>query len=115
MIKVLEKPKGWHQMWVPVLMAPAPQPAAAPPVLMLPKPMTYEEEVYITCAQANVRWDQAWIKCLESSELARICNQVSLSCTKRAVRHADAARQHLTLALLAGTAPYDCIPAVAGN
>ncbi len=74
------------------------------------RPLSAEDEVYRTCFLPNARWDQAWGKYVESSELARICNQVSLACTKRAVRHANLARQLLTLARLQGTVPlYEAV------
>ena len=67
------------------------------------RPLSYGEEVYMACATTNARLNQAWDKYVESSELARICNQVSLACTKSAVRHANLARQLLTIARLQGT------------
>jgi hypothetical protein len=70
------------------------------------RPLSYGEEVYMTCAPTNARLNQAWDRCVESAEMALICNQVSLACTERAVRHANLARQLLTIARLQGTVPF---------
>ena len=70
------------------------------------RPLSYGEEVEMTCAPTNARLNQAWDRCVESAEMALICNQVSLACTERAVRHANLARQLLTIARLQGTVPF---------
>lgn len=62
------------------------------------RPLSYREEVELACAPANARLNQAWDRCVESVNAARICNHVSLVCTERAVQHANNARQLLTLA-----------------
>jgi hypothetical protein len=70
------------------------------------RPSSYGEEVYMTCAPTNARLNQAWDRCVESAEMALICNQVSLACTERTVRYANLARQLLTIARLQGTVPF---------
>jgi hypothetical protein len=70
------------------------------------RPLSYGKEVEMTCAPINARLNQAWDGCVESANLARICNQVSLAFTKRAVRHTNLARQLLTIARLQGTVPF---------
>ncbi len=69
------------------------------------RPLSYGEEVELACAPANARLNQAWDRCVESNNMALSCNQVSLACTERAVRHANLARQLLTIARLQGTVP----------
>ncbi len=76
------------------------------------RPFSYGEEVYRTCAPTNAQLNQAWDRYVESSKLAQICNDVSLACTKSAVRHANLARQLLTIARLQGTVPLYQAPEV---
>jgi len=68
------------------------------------RPLSYGEEVELACAPTNARLNQAWDRYVESTEMALICNQESLACTKSAVRHANLARQ--LLARLQGTVPF---------
>ena len=70
------------------------------------RPLSYGEEVYMTCAPTNARLNQAWDDYVESAKTVLICNQVSLACTERAVRHANLARQLLTIARLEWTVPF---------
>ena len=70
------------------------------------RPLTYGEEVELACAPTNARLNQTWDGCVESANMARICNQVSLAFTKRAVCHTNLARQLLTIARLQGAIPF---------
>jgi hypothetical protein len=79
---------------------------AVPVVQAGSRPLSYGEEVYITCAPTNARLNQAWDEYVESAKKVLICNQVSLAFTKRVVRHANLARQLLTIARLQGTVPF---------
>ena len=75
------------------------------------RPLSYGEEVEMACAPTNARLNQAWDEYVESAKTVLICNQVSLACTERAVRHANLAMQLLTLARLQGTVPlYKAAP-----
>ncbi len=69
------------------------------------RPLSYGEEVYMTCAPPNARLNQAWDRYVESAKTVLNCSQGSLACTERAVRHANLARQLLTIARLQGTVP----------
>ena len=68
------------------------------------RPLSYGKGVEMACAPTNARLNQAWDRYVESTEMALICNQESLACTKSAVRHANLARQ--LLARLQGTVPF---------
>lgn len=92
-----------------------PRPAPGCPWLAPPEPLTWAEEVEITCYPHKVAVGEAWAKCVAVAKLATGHNLTALAYTIRAVRYADLARQHLTLARIAGTAPWDGVPAVAGN
>lgn len=95
--------------------APDPRPAPRWPWIAPTEPLTWEEEVEITCYPYVVAVGEAWDKCVAAARLATGHNLTALAYARIAVRHADVARQYLALACLAGTAPWDGIPAIARN
>jgi hypothetical protein len=68
-------------------------------------PLSCGEIVKMVCAPANARVNQAWDECVAAAKLAKVCNQVALTLTERAVHHVNLSRQLLTIARLQGTVP----------
>ena len=115
MIAVLEKPQVWHPTWVPVHPALDTKQVPGCPRPAPPKPLIASEIVELICRPVNDALHQVGERWVAAARLASFHSLEAEDHIQDAVLHASVARQHIDVARLIGTAPWEGTPAVYPN